>query len=137
MEFQTIEELNTYFSNKLTKLDIKQYIQKYHDLLEKDMDISFMDYFLYLSENPDQMIVKHSKLIEYGVFTSTRSNHIKERIISLDLVKDEDYISLTAERSAVKREGRGGSNGNKLEYAFTPEAFKICLIRSKNTKKIC
>ena len=127
--FQTIEELNTYLSDNLTKLDIKQYIQKYHDVLEKDLDLSFMEYFLYLCEHPNEIIVKHEKLIEYGVFDSERSSNIKQRIDSVELEEGKDYEVLLN----VQQNPQGGRPSN--HYTLTPEAFKLCLMRSKKQIK--
>lgn len=128
--FQTIDELNTHLSDNLTKLDIKQYIQKYHDVLQKDMDLSFMDYFLYLCEHPNEIIVKHEKLIEFGIFDSTRSSVIKERITSIEL---EEGVDFTLQN--VLQRGKSGAQTH-IHYILTPKAFKLCLMRSKNKKLI-
>ena len=132
--FQTIEELNTYLSDNLRNLQIKEYIQKYHDVLEKDLDLSFMEYFLYLCEHPNEIIVKHEKLIEYGVFESTRSFRIKERIDSIELEEGKDYSLLPNVRQPLKG-SRGGATSGRNEYTLTPEAFKLCLMRSKKQIK--
>ena len=129
MEFTSIIELNTYLSDNLTKLDIKQYIKKYHDVLHQDIDVSFMDYFLYLCEHTNEIIVKHEKLIEYGIFTSTRSSVIKERIDSIELVEGVDYLLQN-----VLQRGKSGAQTH-IHYTFTPKAFKLCLMRSKKQIK--
>ena len=127
--FQTIEELNTYLSDNLRNLQIKEYIQKYHDVLQKDLDLSFMEYFLYLCEHPNTKIVEHEKLIEYGVFESTRSNDIKKRIDSIELEEGKDY-----QLRNVAQRGKSGAQIHK-HYTLTPEAFKLCLMRSKKQIK--
>lgn len=129
MEFTSIIELNTYLSDNLTKLDIKQYIKKYHDVLHQDIDVSFMDYFLYLCDHPNEIIVKHEKLIEFGIFTSTRSNDIKNRIDSIELVEGVDYLL----RNVLQQLPSGAKHTN--HYTFTPKAFKLCLMRSKKQIK--
>jgi len=76
------------------------------------------------------------KLKEYDVLNDIKSCNIKDCLTKSDLIENEDYI-LTAERSAVKirEKSHGGSNGNKKEYTLTPKAFKLCLIRAKNSKR--
>ena len=127
--FQTIDELNTYLSDNLTKLDIKQYIQKYHDILHQDMDLSFMDYFLFLCEHPNEIIVKHEKLIEFGIFDSTRSSNIKQRIDSIELEEGVDFTLLN-----VQQRGKSGAQTH-IHYTLTPKSFKLCLMRSKKQIK--
>ena len=127
--FESIDELNTYLSDNLTKLDIKEYIQKYHDILHADIDVSFMDYFLYLCEHPNEIIVKHEKLIEFGIFDSTRSSVIKERITSIELVESVDYLL----QNVLQQLPSGTKHSN--HYTLTPKAFKLCLMRSKKQIK--
>lgn len=128
MEFTTINELNKYLSDNLVKLDIKAYIQKCHESLHRDLDISFMEYFLYLSEHPDEFIVEHRKLIEYGVFDSKRSNDIKKRIDSTELMENIDYKVLRN----VAQNSNGGRPSNEYTliryhnvYIFLPRYIHI------------
>ena len=62
---------------------------------------------------------------------------LAEELINMGVNAREniDFECLTAERSAVKRVGRGGSNGNKKEYKLTPKLFKLCLMRSIKENK--
>ena len=89
MEFTSIIELNTYLSDNLTKLDIKQYIKKYHDVLHQDIDVSFMDYFLYLCDHPNEMIIEHSKLKVYGVINTNDSSKFNRKLE--DFIEGIDY----------------------------------------------
>ena len=128
--FETVHELNEYYSDNLICLDLKRYIHKYHKLCHKDLDVSFMDYFLYLCEHPNEIIVEHEKLIEYSIFDSTRSNDIKKRIDSTELEEGVDYRL----RNVAQPVPQGGYS-TKIHYTLTPEAFKLCLMRSKKQIK--
>ena len=89
-----------------------------------------MDYFLDLTKNEGEFIVKHQKLQEYGVINNIKtSKDIKTRLNSLYLIENEDYI-LLGNVSQQDCKKHGGNNAK--EYKLTPYAFKLCLIRSKN-----
>ena len=79
-----------------------------------DQDISFMDYFLELSqeENQGQFVVRHEKLIEYGICLATGgSGDIKKRLNKLGLSENEDYwLSQVSEPLKGKR---GGATSGK------------------------
>ena len=133
--FKNINEYNNYLADKLTKYTIDEYFKQIIKHFNKSIDITFMDYFLTLIEREDEFCVKHDKLIEYGVISERKDNsHIKRCIDSYEFVENIDYVVLTPQRWGVKREGRGGSNGNAKQYEMKPHAFKMCLMRSKNTK---
>lgn len=131
MKFNNINEFNDYISNNLTKYDIITYFNKIHELFNNNTDISFMEYFLSLVDKNDEFCVDHTKLIEYGVINTNRSNHIKECIENFEFKKNIDYIIFAAERSAANK--RGGHNAK--HYKMKPHVFKICLMQSKNEKK--
>ena len=92
-----------------------------------EQDISFMDYFLELSDekNHGAFIVHHDKLIEYGIATSTRSNDISKRIESLGLSENEHYLLRDISQNS-KTTGRPAK-----VYMLTPEAFKLALMRAR------
>ena len=79
-----------------------------------------MDYFLELTDHEDEFYVHHSKLIEYGVMTSTQSTHILEKLNTLRLVENEEY-RLTDIREPVKQ---GGYTVKKVYY-LTPDSSKV------------
>ena len=134
-QFNTITEFNTYLSDKLRNVKLNEYFTLIQSQFYSKLDISFMDYFLELINKKDEICIEHQKLIEYGIINTNRSNHIKECIEKLNAIENIDFECLTAEPSAVKRVGRGGSNGNKKEYKLTPKLFKLCLMRSIKENK--
>jgi hypothetical protein len=122
-EFNNIIEFNDYISKYSSKYDITNYFTKIHELFNNNVDISFMGYFLSLIEKKDEFCVEHQKLIEYGIINSGRTNDIKKCIEDYEFKENIDYLVLTAERSAVKRVGRGGSNGNAKHYKMKPHVY--------------
>ncbi len=92
-------------------LALREFTQRLHDEFYSEIDISFMDQFLELSEeaNEGQFIVPHQKLVEYGIATSSRSSNIGDRLTSLGLIKDQDYRLLVSQQP-VKQGGFTTSN---------------------------
>lgn len=112
--------------NKITMIEFFNYI---HSTYYSDQDISFMEYFLELTEHEGEFIVHHEKLIEYGIMTSTESSKVREKMKTLDLEKDIDFL-LADVREPLKGQ-RGGATSGKKVYMLTPEAFKKCLMRAQ------
>jgi len=134
-QFNTITDFNTYLSNKLKKIKLNEYFSLIQSQFYSNVNISFMDYFLELCNNENEFIVEHIKLQEYGVINNINtSKDIKTRLNSLMLIENEDYQVGNVSQSRLENQ-HGGSNGNKKEYKLTPYAFKLCLIRSKNSKE--
>ena len=78
---------------ELAKITILEFAHEIQTRFYPTLDISFMEYFFELSaqENEGTFIVPHTKLIEYGVVTSTRSNDVKDRLAALNLAENEDF----------------------------------------------
>jgi hypothetical protein len=110
-----------------TKITMKDFFKTIHGKFYPKQDISFMEYFLKLTENEGEFIVHHEKLVEYGIMSSIRSYHVKEKLDALELVEDEEYSELPDIRQLRPQ----GGTSNKKIYMLTPEAFKTCLMRSR------
>lgn len=134
-QFNTISEFNKYLSDKLRKVNLNEYFSLIQSQFYSNLDISFMDYFLELITKKDEICIAHQKLIEYGIIKTKNSNDIKDCILKFNAIENIDFECLTTDRSAVKRVGRGGANGNKKEYKLTPKLFKLCLMRSIKENK--
>jgi len=87
-----------------TKLNLEDFFKDIHSKFYSNYDISFMSYFLELTEHEEKFVVHHEKLIEYGIVSSKQSNHIKEKLASLNLIENEDY-RLTDVREPVPQGG--------------------------------
>ena len=73
------------------KLSLEDFFKNVHQKFYSDYDISFMKYFLELTTQEGEFLVHHEKLIEYGIMSSKRSFHVKEKLDALELVENEDY----------------------------------------------
>jgi phage anti-repressor protein len=133
-QFQTITEFNTYLSDKLRNVKLNEYFNLIHSQFYSNIDISFMDYFLELTNNENEFIVKHIKLQEYGVLNNINTSAKIKRTLdeSLILIENEDYLVSNVGHQDLKNK-HGGNNAK--QYTLTPYAFKLCLIRSKNSKE--
>jgi phage anti-repressor protein len=91
-----------------------------------------MDYFLELCNHENEFVVEHTKLQEYGVLTNINtSKDIKKSLERLFLIENKDYKVIKTE---VLNRLRNHTT-IKNEYKLTPSAFKLCLMRAKNTIK--
>jgi hypothetical protein len=129
-QFNTITDFNTYLSNKLRNIKLNEYFSLIQSQFYSNVDISFMDYFLELCNNENKFIVEHIKLQEYKVINNLKSSNIKDCLVKSDLIENEDYRVLD-----VQQPVKQGGFSTKKEYKLTPYAFKLCLIRSKNSKE--
>ena len=129
-QFNTITEFNTYLSDKLRNIKLNEYFTLIQSQFYSNVDISFMDYFLELCNHENEFIIDHIKLQKYGVLTNIKtSKDIKRRLETLFLIENEDYLVGT-----VAHQVKSGTKYAK-EYKLTPYAFKLCLIRSQNSKE--
>ncbi len=131
-QYNNINEFNIDLSEKQVRIDLNNYFKEIHAKFYPNIDISFMDYFLDLTKNEGEFIVDHQKLKEYGVLTNVDTTQkIKKNLERLFLTENEDYRV-----AQVSQPVKQGGFSTKNEYKLTPYAFKLCLIRSKNSK-IC
>jgi len=102
-----------------TKMSLEDFFKDVHEKFYSNYDISFIKYFLELTEHEGEFIVHHSKLVEYGIMSSKRSSDVKEKLDALGLVEKEDYRL----RDVPQPVPQGGYSTKKV-YMLTPEAFK-------------
>jgi hypothetical protein len=110
-----------------TKITMKDFFKTIHSKFYSKQDISFMEYFLELTENEGEFIVHHEKLVEYGIMSSKQSWAVKQKLDALELVEDEEYSEVF--QDILENLSSGGRP--KKVYMLTPEAFKTCLMRSR------
>ena len=124
--FEQAREYALKLSENTVKITMKEFFTSIHSNYYSDHDISFMNYFLELCDKEGQFVVPHTKLIEYGIMTSTQSNDVKTKINRIGLKIDEDFLLRDVSEQKI---GSGGSN--KRLYILTPEAFKLCLLQTQ------
>ena len=78
MSSQVQEFIQTLVNNNETKMSLIDFFKTIHHKFYSDYDISFMEYFLELTEKEGEFVVHHEKLVEYGVVTSGRSNDVNK-----------------------------------------------------------
>ena len=128
MSFTTIEEYNNYLVEKKTDVDIIEYIKKINTI-EYNIDISFIDEFIKLIDK-NICCIHHSMLQKYGVLKLKKGTcHVKDLLVQNEFIENKDF-----EITNVRELRSQGGTHNKNEYYLHPETFKLCLIRSKNTK---
>ena len=115
-------------ANNLMKHSMEDFFKYIHANFYPEQDISFMEYFLKLTENEGEFVVPHTKLIEYGIITSDRSSVILEKINTLGLENEVDY-----QVQDILQQLKSGTKYSKL-YKFTPKAFKSSLMRARKYK---
>lgn len=125
----TILDYNTNLINKLIKIELIDYFNEIHDKFYNTIDISFMKYFLDICDQPDEFIVDQDKLKEYGVINNLKPKDIIKCLEQYNFRKDKEYHT-----DNVVSMLNGGRVYNKTLFKLTPESFKLCLIRSKNSK---
>ena len=113
-------------ANKLIKLTMQEFFNHVQSNYYPDQDISFMEYFLDLTQHEGEFVVPHNKLLEFGIMTSTRSSVILEKLEQLDLENEVDYLL----QDILQPVKQGGFTKSK-QYMLTPEAFKLCLMSAK------
>ncbi len=109
----------------LYKITLLEFSEQIKEFIYPDIDMSFKDYFLEIISHGDKFEIPHSKLVEYGVMSSTRSSAVLEKLMNYDMVEGKHF-----KVQDVKKRGKSGGTKSKL-YMLTPDAFKICLIKSK------
>jgi predicted nuclease with TOPRIM domain len=119
---KTAETLTNYTVNDFFNAVVQHFLPT--------MDLEFTTYFVYLITHNEECCVDHSKLVEYGVITDNDSAKIKRKLDSLKCVDGIDY-TISTDQVLMPQ---GGSK-SKNTYNLTPRAFKMCLMRSKNTTK--
>ena len=119
---KTAESLTNYTVNDFFNAVVQHFLPT--------MDLEFTTYFVYLITHNEECCVDHSKLVEYGVITDNNSAHIKRKLDTFKCVDGIDY-TISTDQVLISN---GGSK-SKNTYNLTPRAFKLCLMRSKNTTK--
>jgi hypothetical protein len=66
-------------ANKLVKISLAEFFKHVQSQFYPDQDISFMDYFLELTQHEDEFVVPHTKLLEYGIMSSTQSADVNKK----------------------------------------------------------
>jgi hypothetical protein len=91
-QFGNINNFNAYLTQKLKNVKLNEYFNLIQSEFYSNIDISFMDYFLELTNNENEFIVNYIKLQEYGVLTNIKSSTILQTLNGSNLIENEDYL---------------------------------------------
>jgi hypothetical protein len=126
----TINEYNNNLINNHIDIELINYFKDVHSKFYNKVDISFMSYFLEICNKENKFCIDHIKLQEYKVITTIKSSTILQSLNGFNLEENIDYqVHNVMQQSDTSR----GVKYAK-EYKLTPYAFKLCLIRAKNSK---
>jgi hypothetical protein len=125
----TIQEFNYDSADRLIKYDVNDYFKLVHNKYYKNINIEFMEYFLSLVSQEDTFCVNQDKLQEYKVLNNIdTSQKILRSLEKFNLKENLDYRVANVGQPVQQ----GGISIKKV-YTLTPHAFKLCLIRAKNS----
>jgi len=124
-----IEKFNNQSLEEQRTINIIDYVKEVNNLYYK-IDISFIDEFINLFSK-DECCIYHDKLQKYGILKIYNgTTNIKRLLIDQNLFQEN--IDFRVNNIVISN---SGDCTHKIEYYLHPRAFKICLIRSKKTKK--
>ena len=124
-----MEKFNNQLLEEQRTINIIDYVKEVNNLYYK-IDISFIDEFINLFSK-DECCIYHDKLQKYGILKIYNgTTNIKRLLIDQNLFQEN--IDFRVNNIVISN---SGGCTHKIEYYLHPRAFKICLIRSKNTKK--
>lgn len=131
-QFKSITEFNNFLIEKKINVNFNQYFKLVQSRFYPDIDISFMEYFISLIEHNNEFIIEDSKLLEYNAIDNLDPDTIINCLNDNLLIENKDYI-ISIDNSLLPNNHDPWDN-HKV-YILTPNAFKICLMRTNNTDK--
>ena len=108
---------------------IVEYVKALNEKFYK-IDISFIDDFLKLV-GTNECIIPHMMLEKYGVLKIKNSSDVKRKLDNFYLIENIDY-KINGRNIAPIKKKTGTIPKN---YLLSSYAFKLCLMRSQNTRK--
>ena len=127
MSISSIEEYNDYLIKNKIVAPILEYVKDVNDIIY-NIEIDFIEELLDLVIK-DECCIHHNMLVKYGILTLKSGTTDIKNVIKQYEFNDKDYL--------VRKVSEQLKSGTKYknEYYFHPNAFKLCLMRSLNTKK--
>ena len=127
MDLHVIDKFNNTLVEEKRAINIIEYVKEINNLYYK-IELDFIDEFIELDNN--KCYIHHEKLEKYGILKLNKgTTEIKK------LIKQNIFIEYVDYYIQYGLESNSEISTNKIVYYLHPRAFKICLIRSKKTKK--
>jgi len=133
---KSIEEYNLYLIKNHDYLNIIDYFSKIHRTFFPEIDISFMNYFLDLSnpEKINEFCIYEKDLRKYGLLSERTK--MKDIVCKYDLLKTVDWIYQNYPNEEKHHTffnlGVYIHDDSKRNILITPKAFKRVIFRSSN-----
>jgi hypothetical protein len=129
VNYTTILEYINYLIENQININIIDFVKEINKI-KYNIDISFIDEFIELVSK-DDCCIHHNMLEKYEVLKLNKgTTRVKELLEQNIFIENEDF-----RLSNVRESASNGGCTHKNEYFLHPRTFKICLMRSKNTKK--
>jgi len=129
ISYNNVNEYVNYLIENQININIIEFVKEINKI-KYNIDISFIDEFIELV-NKDECCINNIMLEKYGVLKLNKgTTRVKELLEQNNFIENEDY-----QLSKVRELRPQGGSSIKYKYYLHPRAFKICLMRSKNTKK--
>ena len=120
----SITEFNTKLLNNESKIQILDYVKLYNN---GKIEIDFVDKLLDLVKD-ENINISHTMLYEFGISNGQiNTNDIKKIINQYEFKENVDFIMRN-----VSHPNTINKKQVKKVYYFHPDAFEMCLMRSKN-----
>jgi phage anti-repressor protein len=126
-----MQSLNSQLVLSDSRYDILDYVKEVNKISTNPIDLDFMEELLKYVES-DEPCIPHDLLVTYGVIKDNKDvSHLVKRLLEqFDLVECKDF-----KVDNVVDLGSNGKTYYKTNYILHPDAFKLCIMRSKNTRK--
>jgi hypothetical protein len=124
-QYKLAKAYSAKLGESLTRVNLEEFFHTVRNEFYVDINVDFMEYFIELTEYED-FVIHRTKLIEYGIMTSSRSSNIKDKFENIGLVDGVDFILKEVHNQRLTR---GASNTK--DYYLNADSFKKCLMRAK------
>ena len=123
-----MKKFNTALVTSGKDITVRQYVRVIAERVYK-MDVGFMEENIEYIIKRGEFCVPHTKLIETGVITIDDTSKVLKLLkVTRKFKEGVDYICKVAEEG--KKKGKP-----QKTYTLTPKAYRMCLMRSRNSDK--
>jgi hypothetical protein len=120
-------DFNKELCSKMKEMTVHRYVEEMNEKFFH-MDLSFMEENLEYVLKDGCCFIPHTKLWDMGVFKKDTTSHIRKLLIEThNFEQGKDFDCKTYKNK------NGGKPSKK--YFMTPDAYFLCLLRTKNTRK--
>ena len=122
-------DFNKELCSKMKEMTVHRYVEEMNEKFFH-MDLSFMEENLEYVLKDGCCFIPHTKLWDMGVVAKRTTGHILRLLTEThNFEKGKDFICKT-----YKNNNKNGGGPSK-KYFMTPDAYFLCLMRAKNTRK--